>query len=59
MYRRKAIYVATMVRRLLRVELGETKEDDMDYYGNKRLELAGSLLSLLFVPLDYRRIFLD
>ena len=22
--------------------------DDMDYYGNKRLELAGQLLSLLF-----------
>ena len=25
--------------------------DDMDYYGNKRLELAGQLLSLMFEDL--------
>eukprot|EP00986_Skeletonema_menzelii_P010588 scaffold5213_cov143-Skeletonema_menzelii.AAC.1 len=31
--------------------LGKSSLDDKDYYGNKRLELAGSLLSLLFEDL--------
>ena len=31
-----------------------TYMDDMDYYGNKRLELAGQLLSLLFEDLFKR-----
>lgn len=35
-------------------ELNETAMDDRDYYGNKRLELAGSLLSLMFEDLFKR-----
>lgn len=34
--------------RLIQAELGECDVDDRDFYGNKRLELAGSLLALLF-----------
>lgn len=35
-------------------ELNEAAVDDRDYYGNKRLELAGSLLSLMFEDLFKR-----
>lgn len=44
----KAIYLGLMTRRLIQAELGENQMDDRDFYGNKRLELAGSLLALLF-----------
>ncbi|CAJ0932381.1 unnamed protein product, partial [Mesorhabditis belari] len=44
----KAIYLGLMCRRLIMAELGESELDDRDFYGNKRLELAGSLLALLF-----------
>lgn len=47
----KAVYVALMVRRVMAAELNEAAVDDRDYYGNKRLELAGSLLSLMFEDL--------
>lgn len=50
----KAVYVAQMVRRVMAAELNETAMDDRDYYGNKRLELAGSLLSLMFEDLFKR-----
>ncbi|KAK6320024.1 hypothetical protein J4Q44_G00091310 [Coregonus suidteri] len=49
-FRAKCIYLAVMVRRVILAQ-GENKVDDRDYYGNKRLELAGQLLSLLFVDL--------
>jgi len=52
--RPKAIYLAYMIRRVLLVQLGRAKIDDKDYYGNKRLELAGQLLSLLFEDLFKR-----
>lgn len=45
---RKAVYLALMARRLLQTHLGIADIDDRDYVGNKRLELAGQLLSLLF-----------
>ncbi|XP_014670724.1 PREDICTED: DNA-directed RNA polymerase III subunit RPC2-like [Priapulus caudatus] len=47
----KAIYVALMVRRVIQTQAGLIKMDDRDYYGNKRLELAGQLLALLFEDL--------
>lgn len=50
----KAIYLALMVRRVLDAEVDRTMCDDKDYYGNKRLELAGSQLALLFEDLFKR-----
>eukprot|EP00047_Mylnosiga_fluctuans_P014364 m.37832 g.37832 ORF g.37832 m.37832 type:complete len:1129 (-) comp5470_c0_seq2:180-3566(-) len=43
----KCLYLAGMVRRVL-MAMGDSPPDDRDYYGNKRLELAGQLLALLF-----------
>ncbi|KAH9525044.1 DNA-directed RNA polymerase III subunit RPC2 [Bulinus truncatus] len=50
-FRPKAVYLALMVRRIVLTQAGKIKLDDSDYYGNKRLELAGQLLSLLFEDL--------
>ena len=37
-----------MVNRLLTGALGRSTEDDRDYYGKKRLEMAGTLLASLY-----------
>jgi DNA-directed RNA polymerase III subunit RPC2 len=50
----KAIYVAMMTRRVLIAAHDPKKVDDRDFVGNKRLELAGQLLSLLFEDLFKR-----
>ncbi|XP_065174728.1 DNA-directed RNA polymerase III subunit RPC2-like isoform X2 [Sycon ciliatum] len=50
-FRMKCAYVALMVRRVLQAQGEPGRADDRDYYGNKRLELAGQLLSLLFEDL--------
>ncbi|KAG6837761.1 DNA-directed RNA polymerase III subunit [Arthromyces matolae] len=50
-FRAKAIFVATMTRRVLMAMDDEKMVDDRDYVGNKRLELAGQLLALLFEDL--------
>ncbi|XP_014242782.1 DNA-directed RNA polymerase III subunit RPC2 [Cimex lectularius] len=47
-FKQKAVYMALMVRRVILAESNRNLIDDKDYYGNKRLELAGSLLSLMF-----------
>ena len=47
-------YVAVMLRRMLCAALDPGCVDDRDYYGNKRLELAGGLLALLFEDLFKR-----
>ena len=51
------MYVGLMIRRVIQAENDPTSVDDRDYYGNKRLELAGSLLSLLFEDLFKRMNF--
>ena len=43
-----------MMRRMLAAMLDPDLVDDRDYYGNKRLELAGGLLALLFEDLFKR-----
>ncbi|TDL26987.1 beta and beta-prime subunits of DNA dependent RNA-polymerase [Rickenella mellea] len=50
-FRPKAIFVGTMTRRVLMALDDEKLVDDRDYVGNKRLELAGQLLALLFEDL--------
>jgi len=49
---KKAYFVGYMVNRMLVGSLGRTTEDDRDYYGKKRLEMAGTLLATL-----YRQLF--
>ena len=50
-FRPKALYVAHMARRVLMAKHNPKLVDDRDYVGNKRLELAGQLLALLFEDL--------
>ena len=50
-FKPKALYVAYMVRRVLSAWMDGYSVDDRDYVGNKRLELAGQMLSLLFEDL--------
>lgn len=47
-FRPKALYVALMARRVLMAMQDPKLVDDRDYVGNKRLELSGQMLSLLF-----------
>ncbi|KAL0236646.1 hypothetical protein PCE1_000044 [Barthelona sp. PCE] len=47
-FRRKTLYLAILVRRLLTAINDPAFIDDKDYYGNKRIDMAGSMISLLF-----------
>ena len=40
--------VSSTTRRIIHAMVDRTQVDDKEYYGNKRLELAGQLLALLF-----------
>ena len=53
-FRPKALYFAHMAHRVLMAKYNPKLIDDRDYVGNKRLELAGQLLSLLFEDLFKR-----
>lgn len=50
-FKPKALYMALMTRRVLMAHYNPKLVDDRDFVGNKRLELAGQLLSLLFEDL--------
>ncbi|KNC55141.1 DNA-directed RNA polymerase III subunit RPC2 [Thecamonas trahens ATCC 50062] len=50
-YHAKVVYLAVMIRRIFEAVARGGAVDDKDYYGNKRLELAGQLLALLFEDL--------
>ncbi|XP_067856092.1 transcription factor RFX4 [Heptranchias perlo] len=54
-FRAKCIYTAVMVRRVILAQ-GANKVDDRDYYGNKRLELAGQIIRQQFPQLTTRRL---
>ncbi|XP_071700957.1 DNA-directed RNA polymerase III subunit 2 [Rutidosis leptorrhynchoides] len=47
----KCVYTAVMLRRMMDAILNKDAIDDKDYVGNKRLELSGQLLALLFEDL--------
>ncbi|EPS66119.1 hypothetical protein M569_08657, partial [Genlisea aurea] len=50
-FRPKCLYVAVMLRRMMEAIINKDTMDDKDYVGNKRLELSGQMLSLLFEDL--------
>ena len=45
---KKAFFTGYMTNRLIQAALGRTTEDDRDYYGKKRLDMAGALLATIF-----------
>ncbi|KAJ1453264.1 hypothetical protein M885DRAFT_524653 [Pelagophyceae sp. CCMP2097] len=50
----KRVFIGYVTRKVLAAFIDRSLLDDKDYYGNKRLELAGQLLSLLFEDLFKR-----
>ncbi|KAJ2534654.1 DNA-directed RNA polymerase III complex subunit Rpc2, partial [Coemansia sp. RSA 1935] len=50
----KCVFISMMARRVLQAVSEGNKTDDLDYLGNKRLELAGQLVALLFEDLFKR-----
>ncbi len=45
---RKALFLAQMALRVLELDMGRRGPDDKDHYANKRLKLAGDMLTSLF-----------
>ncbi|KAF7051047.1 hypothetical protein CFC21_059332 [Triticum aestivum] len=52
--RAKSIYTGVILRRMMDAVLNADTFDDKDYLGNKRLQLSGELVSLLFEDLFKR-----
>ncbi|MFB6209245.1 MAG: DNA-directed RNA polymerase subunit B'' [Candidatus Nanohaloarchaea archaeon] len=44
----KAEFLANLIRNTIALGKGDIKEDDMDHYANKRINLAGELLEMQF-----------
>src|SRR3989338_7086575 len=44
----KAVYLATVVKNLIRLGLEEIREQDIDHYGNKRLKQVSDFMEILF-----------
>jgi len=55
---KKAYFTGYMTNRLIQAALGRTTEDDRDYYGKKRLDMAGALLSMIFRA-QFRQVIKD
>ena len=45
--KKKALYLAKVARKLIRLGLNKIEEQDIDHYANKRLKLGGDLLEIL------------
>jgi DNA-directed RNA polymerase II subunit RPB2 len=55
---KKAYYMGYIVHRLLLCALGRRNEDDRDHFGNKRMDLSGPLIGMLFRQL-FRKLSKD
>jgi len=47
-HRAKALYLGLMIRKLIRVYIGELQPDDRDHFATKRVDCAGTQYGLLF-----------
>lgn len=55
---KKAYFTGYMTHRLLLAFLGRSTEDDRDYYGKKRLDMAGALLKMIF-RMQFRQVIME
>lgn len=55
---KKAFFAGYMTNRLIQAALGRTTEDDRDYYGKKRMDMAGALLAMIFRQ-EFRKVITD
>ncbi len=55
---KKALFLAQMTHRVLELTLGLREPDDKDHYANKRLKLAGEMLTSLF-RVAFRSLYRD
>ena len=58
-YQEKIMYISLMAKRILVSLEQPIYIDNKDYYGNKRLELSGQLVSILFEDLFKKTIIVS